>query len=770
MYVVAGLAVALWVAGLAAVAYGVSTHQVPFTLDLVSGSLMAAVAAAPLGFILAAAYVANQGRRLAAEARRSQRLNETLLGPAASAAAEAGTMVEVMRGQIEAAAEASIQAHETLLALREALAMETERLVEASSSAQRTAKGLTDMLGRERVEMTQLAVTLDARSASVADAIGRQAQMVKDAADLAEAQLREGQVVLAGGAADLAAAAAEAADAARTAGGELSRQVGRLETAGTAVGEVMRAAEEGLTQQRAALVTVAHGLRSDQEDFAALAESRTAQLAEFLTNARQDVSALGEVAALGAQSVSDLINKAADQFRDLSEAAQRERDVFVNSTGQSLEALVAAGAEQREALAQQMQETTSTLAAAAAEAREAAEVHAEAARARVDQLNEAAFAAGQKAEQVFDARLDEARRLIDQSARIVDDAGAETANRLEQGVAQIRGSLEELQRMMSEVNARAEALPQEAEQHAQSVRATMEQGMERLLSTARQAAEETQAIDQAFQERVRRNYEMLSEAVQLMGVVAGAAGAAAPALSRPGPLPRMPRPEAAPAAPEPSEPPPAAETPLPPTATAAPAAPPEPAPVPDLSPPPIDMGHLGTAGDAGLRPRLKLTPTATDQEFKAVFEAAGGRSVIDPNPADEGWTWKELLGGLDSEPEGGGGAEALASEIEAMGIDPSALLPRARVEEIAAAVQTGDSIGAREVVRALAPAAIRRLSRRLLTDGVFGQRAQSYVRTFAQSLAETAARDRQGYAVATELATTAGRAYLLLDAAVGDRP
>ena len=85
-------------------------------------------------------------------------------------------------------------------------------------------------------------------------------------------------------------------------------------------------------------------------------------------------------------------------------------------------------------------------------------------------------------------------------------------------------------------------------------------------------------------------------------------------------------------------------------------------------------------------------------------------------------------------------------------------------------MQTGDSAGAREVVRALAPAAIRRLSRRLLTDGVFGQRAQSYVRTFAATLAETATRDRQGYAVTTELATTAGRAYLLLDAAVGDRP
>ena len=48
----------------------------------------------------------------------------------------------------------------------------------------------------------------------------------------------------------------------------------------------------------------------------------------------------------------------------------------------------------------------------------------------------------------------------------------------------------------------------------------MQQGLDDLLASARRAAEETQAIDQAFQERVRRNYEMLSEAVQLMGVVA----------------------------------------------------------------------------------------------------------------------------------------------------------------------------------------------------------------------------------------------------------
>ena len=71
--------------------------------------------------------------------------------------------------------------------------------------------------------------------------------------------------------------------------------------------------------------------------------------------------------------------------------------------------------------------------------------------------------------------------------------------------------------------------------------------------------------------------------------------------------------------------------------------------------------------------------------------------------------------------------DQLTGEIEAMGIDPAALLPKGRVEEIAAAVQTGDALGAREVVRALAPAAIRRLARRLMTDPSFNDKAVAYV-------------------------------------------
>ena len=72
------------------------------------------------------------------------------------------------------------------------------------------------------------------------------------------------------------------------------------------------------------------------------------------------------------------------------------------------------------------------------------------------------------------------------------------------------------------------------------MRESVERSIGDLLDSARRTAEETQAIDAAFQDRVRRNYDMLSEAVRLMGVVAGAAGGA--------PRAAAPRPAAQPAA------------------------------------------------------------------------------------------------------------------------------------------------------------------------------------------------------------------------------
>jgi hypothetical protein len=762
LYLIAGAASLLWAGAVAAFAYGYISRS-GFVLAPLTVIFLTLLAIAPMGLIWAGAYVVSQARALAAEARRARRLTDELIGPTALAAAQTGAVVEAMRGQIATAVEVANQAREHLTALRQALAMETERLAEATAQASRTAVGLVETLSRERGELNTLALTLDARSAAVTDAINRQAHMVAEASDLAETQLREAEAALAARAADLAAAAGEAVDVSRVASEDLGRQIGRLETASGGVGDQMRALEDGLTQQRAALVTVAHALRAEQEDFATLAESRTVQLADFVSSTRQDVTALNEATTIGAGALSELIHAAGGKFRELAQAAGAERDAFARSAEGTLKDLSDAGARERQHLESAMRSTIDALSAAAVEAREAADVHAEAARARVDLLNEAAFTAGQKADQVFENRLDQARGLIEQSAQLVEDAGDQAVKRLEAQVAAARTSLESLNAMMDEVSARAARLPQETGAKADEIRTAVQHGLDELLGSARRAAEETQAIDQAFQERVRRNYEMLSEAVQLMGVVAQG-GQGASVLQRSSPADRAKSRVAAAQTQREAEP----RALAPPDARALVA--------PELQLPSTEAAAPEAGAETQLRGRLKLTPTASDDEFKAAFDAAGAQAPSE----DAGWTWKELLNTLgDSEAADAPGAapvaqaaadvgrlgETLFNEIEAMAIDPSALLSRGRIEEISAAIQTGDAAGAREVVRTLAPAAIRRIARRMLSDGGFRARVQTLIERYQAIVADAAQRDRQGFETVAVLATKPGRAYLLLDAA-----
>ena len=746
IYLLAALASVVWLAGIGTIAYSYWTRSGRAGLDPLTIAVLALCAIAPLGLIWAVAYAVSQARALAGEARRARRMTDELIGPTALAAAQSGAVVEAMRGQIATAVEVANQAREHLGALREALAMETEKLAEATAHASRTEVSLVETMSKERLELNGLALTLDARAAAVHDALQRQVEMVKQASDLAEVNLREAEASLAGRAADMAAAAGEAVDVSRVAAEDLGRQIGRLETASTGVGDQMRALESGLTQQRAALVTVAHALRAEQEDFSTLAESRTAQLAEFVAGARVDVIALNESTASGANSLSALIAEARARFRELAEAASAERDAFARSAEGTLKELSEAGAREREHLETAMRSTIDALSAAAVEAREAADVHAEAARARVDLLNEAAFAAGQKADQVFETRLTQARGLIEQSAKLVEDAGESAASRLEAQVAEAKQALGGLNALIDDVSARAARLPEEAEARAAEVKAALEGGIDDLLASARRASDETQAIDAAFQDRVKRNYEMLSEAVQLMGVVAQRGAEPSSLLQRSSPAERA-RGRIAAAQPprEAQAPAPSAES----VVSADPAA-------------------------SALRGRLRLTPTASDDEFKAAFDAAGGQAPSD----DSAWTWKELLTTLDGQgPAPGPGvaaagqpdatADGLFAEIEAMGIDPAALLTKGRIEEIAAAIQTGDGGGAREVVRTLAPAAIRRIARRFLSDPGFRSRAQAFSARYSEVIAEAAGRDREGFQAAQLLATNGGRAYLLLDAAAG---
>jgi len=764
IYLIALTVSVLWALAPIAFAIGYRNSVAPLQNDAFALLVFGLLAIGPAAFVFGGAYMVRQGQKLAAEARRAKAMAEDMLSPALSAAARAGHVVQGVRDEIHRAGAAAEEARDTLLALRQALAEESDRLAEATSTSVRTAHELTGALGRERGEMRELAHTLDAQATRVSDTITQQARMVSEAAELADTQLREAEATLAARAADLAAAAGEAGDAARTAGEDLVRHIARLETAGVGVSEQVRAVEGGLSEQRAALITLSHALRADHETFSNEAEAHAAKLSDFITQARLSAAEMGERAAKGGEALKDLMADAAEQFRDLAETARAEREEFGQSTLHSLEAVSQAAAEQRGQLETQTRAAIQALADAAEQTREAAARHAVTAREQVDQLSEAAFGAGQKANQVFEARLAEARALVEQSSQMVEQAGAATARKLEDGAAAARATLHELEAMLGELEARTRAMPAAARGQADQVRAAVTQGMDELMLAARRTAEEAQAIDAAFQDRVRRNFEMLSEAVRLMGSVAAAPGPVAVAPPEP-PRPQRQRFTAAYTAPT--------IRPAPPPVAPVPQPDPEPAPTIEavadegdlelderIEPAPADPEAGGPLAERlGLRPRLKLTPTATadDQDD----------DEAEDEPVGETWTWKDLLASLD----GGDGEkleDLLAAELGKMGVDPAKLLPKARIDEIAAAVQTGDLDGARQVVKRLAPAATRRIVRRLFTDETLRAQVATYVRRYQTLVDDAVVRDPEGFLMATLLGGEAGRLYLLLDAAAGD--
>ncbi len=724
-YLIAGVASALWIGGVASwAAYEVGAGGAD--LDPLRLAIYVLIALAPAGLAIMLAHALRQGAGLVAETRRAREMAEALVAPTALAAQQTGEVLQSLRSDIDHAALAAERARNDMALLREALAQETVRLNEAAETAGRTARRLTENLGREREEMTKLGVHLDSQSAGVIDAVERQSRMVADASDLAQAQLREAEAALAARAADLAAAAGEAQDAARVAADDLARQTIRLETAGSGVAEQIQSVEEGLGQQRAALVTTAYQLRTDQEDFSAQVESQRAQLIEQLSATRTVAADLDQTSQSSAEALRELVEAATDQFRALVDMSQREADGFDAATKISLDRFESLAAEARDALMEETRRALEQMRATAEDSRAAAADAAEQARLRTDRLGEALFDAAQKSDQAADARIDDARRIVNETAGLVEQTGERAVARIEGLLDRLSAALSEVDTAIADVDERAARLPEEARARAESIRATVEDGLASLAAASKKAADETEALDLGFQDRVRRNYDMLTETVRLMGVVSGDGATARR---------RDPQPE-----PERRPPPPAVEDRA------------------ESRPAPRSKERA-----FGLRGRLRLEPTDAS-----------------PPPAEDRLDWNDLVADdpaaetpldLDTPSLPPAEAEALSERVAAairrMGVDPNALLPRSRVEEAARAVDRGDTDGARHIVRRVAPAAVRSVSRRVLSDPELRADAERYVRGFAQELAASARAGDSG-AVHSRLASDSGRAYMLLDAAVGD--
>lgn len=712
-YWTAALASALWAGGVGAwAAYEAGFGAAPIEPLRLAFYILVALAPAGLTFLLARAV--HQSRLIAAETRRARGLAEALMAPTALAAHKTGEVLVGLRNDIDQAALAAERARQDMAELRRSLAEESRLLNEAAETAGRTARRLVESLSGEREAMAALGGTLEGQAAHVLEVVDRQSRMVVEASDLAQTQLREAETALAARAADMAAAAGEAQEAARAAADDLARQTLRLENAGAGVAEQIQSVEEGLGQQRAALVTAAYSLRTDQEDFSAQVESQRAQLTEQLSVVRSTSTELVETTTIGTEALRDLVEAAADQFRALIEMSQREADNFDSATKVSLDRFEALSADARDTLLEESRRALEALKATAEESRRAAAEATEEAQLRADRLSEAVFEASQKAEAAAEARIDGARKVVTHTADLVDEAGDRALQRLEATIERMNAALQRVDDSINELDQRAAELPEQARERVDAVRAAVEDGLAALSEASRKAAEDTEALDAGFQERVRRNYEMLTEAVRLMGVVSGDGGRG--------------RREAPP-----------------------PAEPPEP---PALRRPRTEPEGRGF----GLRNRGDAPRTRAP---------------------DEGMGWKDLMGDdpehapmdLDTPVMPPADTEALNERmlvsIRRMGVDPNALLPRSRIEEAAEAFVTRDADAARQIVRRVAPAAVRSVSRRVLSDPELKIDAEAYVRTWSRILKDHAA-SGDGPAVLNRLASDGGRAFLLLDAAVGD--
>jgi len=750
-FLVAGMAAVIWAGALWAFVAGFQTRFGAFDYAPLQIVALLGLSILPAIFMFLAAYALRQGAQLAAETRRARTLADEMVLPAALAADHAGGAADVVRREIERIAASAAAMREELSSLRDIVSAEGHGLSASANQVETSARRLAATIGQERQDLSSLAASLQSQSDAVVETLTRQAQAVTQAADLAEAQLREAEASLTARTADLALASGDAGATALRSAVEIAEHTDRLEAAGQDISQKLLSLRDGLTSERETLSEFAEALRSDQEDLAARMETGAAQLAEASVQARSGAVELSESANVAIETLRTLAATVAEEVQGLTDMARREQSTAEAQAEKAIQQLAEAADHHYDAVEARTAESLARITEAADAARTTTAAHfdaaAEAASAKLEAMSQVAFAVAQQADQTFDARIASARELIEQSSGLVEDAGRRSAERMEAGLETIRGMLGQLDALLGEVEARTAQLTPETEARIEAVRTAVGRGVADLTEAAHKAAEDTKAIDAMFQERVRRNYEVLNEAVQLIGRVAGGVKPAEPAMPAP---PRAPVKSEIRVEPE--------------------AAPPK---LPELRKAAAPLPPVDTAADAGLRPKLRLAPTPDDRAVKNVFASSNRNGGAERDDAGETigdeWTWKDLLSSIEEQPVDDETLDIqLIGEIEALGLDIGALLPRARIEEIAVVLHAGDAAAAREVVRRLAPAAVRRLSRRVLTDKVLRAHADRYVSRYAGLVNDSSRPGRDRRETAALLGSDSGRTFLLLDAAVGD--
>jgi len=153
-----------------------------------------------------------------------------------------------------------------------------------------------------------------------------------------------------------------------------------------------------------------------------------------------------------------------------------------------------------------------------------------------------------------------------------------------------------------------------------------------------------------------------------------------------------------------------------------------------------------------LRPRLKLSPASAAED-----EGRGRRPRRRPRPI--GLTWSELVAALDeNEADDAALERTLIARSTASASTPRPD-PRRRLDEIARLYEGGDAAGAREAIHRLAPAGVRKLSRRIISDKLLRAQAERLIDRYTELLRGVARRGGEGLTAVGLLGSDSGRAF-----------
>ncbi|MBL4617209.1 MAG: hypothetical protein JKY46_05895 [Robiginitomaculum sp.] len=433
--------------------------------------------------------------------------------------------------------------------------------------------------------------------------------------------------------------------------------------------ELLDSSASSLSKSRQNIEASAELLESTKEQAESSLQARKDDVRDLLSFADKCADKLKAVTDDGAQNMKQALEKTLDQARHYTSIMR----------------------EESRSLADSHQTKAKELQGAADEARNALDTYADVIAKRLEQANEASFSAASWADKTFE-KLQEATSALDTSLQSLPEAADASAREVEKN----------LRKRLSDLN-----------------------------QASQLASDEARGIDEAFQSRIRQNYELLSGFMLKMGATASPLS---PDIDIPNPLKKH--------------------------ENAA-------VDIKATEPKPEESGIV-----LNNQPEPEEAPATDVHQHIPDLELPPQNSAAKSAEAADGWRWRDVLSRIDRSSSNDQAAtnsttsiDRLVDLFQDMNIQPDQLFDKTSYRAAALARITDGHQAMADVVRVDAISAVQSLSTRFNEDPSLREAAKAFTEELREKVGQ-AADSGQKVHLETHLRTGDGPAYLLLEAAL----